>query len=193
MNRFSSRPTTRYRTCRGLLLIAGLFSLPQAPIAAEETLKYRLITRNIDMKVVEASQTEGQVLGLATAHGVAIFEDGQIANKKYTFAFDYSKGVGTFHGYSTYTFQDGSSITARFEGDETARGEGTVVKGVYTISSGTSKYAGAKGTQSEASTHKRNPFEHQFACNTQELGRDILKRCGERRQASVIATRKSSR
>lgn len=154
MNTFSIHPTARHRAWRGLSLIAGLFALAQAAIAAEETLKFRLITRNVDMKVVEASQIEGQVLGVATAHGVAIFEDGRIANKEYTFAFDYNKGLGTFHGYSTYTFQDGSSISARFEGDESARGEGTVVKGVYTILSGTSKYAGAKGTGKFVSTQE---------------------------------------
>ena len=54
------------------------------------------------------------------------------------------KGSGPLRGYSTYTFDDGSSITASFTGEVT---EG-LSHGLYTILSGTGAYANATGAGS---------------------------------------------
>jgi len=88
---------------------------------------------------------EGQVVLLSKAHGVAFFKDGRVASKDFIFSSDYNKGSGPFFGYSTYQFEDGSSITARFAGTQRA---GQMTHGEYTVISGTGAYAGAKGTGS---------------------------------------------
>ena len=114
--------------------------------AAEETMKYRLITHRLDMTVVPASQAEGHILGVGTLRGVAVFEDGRLADKLYTVTFDYTNGEGDFHGYSTYTFLDGSTVSASFEGQSEAGDDGRVIRGTYKDMTGTGEFEGVSGT-----------------------------------------------
>ena len=78
------------------------------------------------------------------AVGVAFFKDGRVASKDFIITADFRNGSGPFKGYSTYTFEDGSTITASFTG-ERKPGE---AHGIYTIVSGTGTYADATGTGS---------------------------------------------
>lgn len=100
---------------------------------------FQLVVHSIDMKVVEAPDAEGHILGTGNFKGVAVFADGGIADKTFVFSFDETDGVGTGFGYSTYTFLDGSSITARFD-DVSGSG------GDYEVLSGTGRFEGATGT-----------------------------------------------
>lgn len=85
-------------------------------------------------------------------YGAAFFKDGRVASKEFIFSGDFSKGSGPFLGYSTYQFEDGSTIVARFAGTQRA---GQPVHGDYTVVSGTGVYAGAKGTGSfDSAPHK---------------------------------------
>ena len=81
-------------------------------------------------------------MSASNAFGVAFFKDGRVAAKDYIVSTDLSKGSGPIRGYSTYTFDDGSSLTASFTG-EVKEGR---ANGVYTIVSGTGAYANATGT-----------------------------------------------
>ena len=114
----------------------------QAATAGEQVLEFKLVVRFIDPKALDAPNVEGQVVLLTKAHGVAFFKDGRVASKDFIFNSDYNKGSGPFYGYSTYQFEDGSSITARFAGTQRA---GQLTHGEYTVVSGTGAYAGAKG------------------------------------------------
>jgi hypothetical protein len=49
---------------------------------------------------------------------------------------------GTIHGYSTYEFENGDSLTAKFDGGWSAAG----FEGAYEVLSGTGAYDGATGT-----------------------------------------------
>jgi len=115
----------------------------QTATAGEQVLPFRLVVTFIDPKTVEAPNVDGQVILMTRAFGVAYFKDGRVASKNFVFSSDYNKGSGPFFGYSTYQFEDGSSITARFAGTQRA---GQMTHGEYTVLSGTGAYAGAKGT-----------------------------------------------
>jgi hypothetical protein len=119
------------------------FTLGQEVAAAEHTLEFKLVTKPIEVKTLEASNIEGQSVGLMKMHGVAFFKDGRVASKDFIYNYDFNKGSGPYFGYSTYQFEDGSTITARFAGTQRA---GQPLHGEYTVLSGTGTYAGAKGS-----------------------------------------------
>src|SRR3569623_885740 len=113
------------RTFAFLLSAAALMAAPAA-MAGEQTLEFRLVTKPIDFKVTEVAGVEGQTVASGKMFGVAYFKDGRLAVKDFVNAGDMNKGTGTMFGYSTYTFEDGSSITARYTGSMTngqAKGE----------------------------------------------------------------------
>ncbi|MGX1228664.1 hypothetical protein AB7M71_001756 [Bradyrhizobium japonicum] len=110
-------------------------------VAGERVLEFKLVTKPIDVKVIEAANVEGQTVVSGKFFGVAVFNDGRIGVKEFINSSDLLKGSGPFFGYSTYTFEDGS-ITARYTGSA-KDGKST---GEYTILSGTGAYANATGT-----------------------------------------------
>lgn len=137
------------------LVLAALACATFRPAyAADQVLEFKLVTRNLDVKMHEVKNVEGQNVGVSKAYGVAYFKDGRIASKDFVVNWDYNKGAGPFSGYSTYTFEDGSTITARFTG--TARGPGQN-RGDYTVLSGTGSFAGAKGIGTFETTPAKLP------------------------------------
>jgi hypothetical protein len=122
-----------------------LVALVGTASAGEHVLEFKLVVRPVEAKTLEAPNIDGQIVLLNKMSGVAFFKDGRVASKDFIYSADYNKGAGPFFGYSTYQFEDGSSITARFAGTERA---GQPTHGDYTVISGTGKYAGAKGTGS---------------------------------------------
>ena len=120
---------------------AALVVAASTALAGEQVLEFKLITKPIDVKVIEAANVEGQTVVSGKFFGVAVFKDGRIGVKEFVHSGDMFKGSGPFYGYSTYTFDNGS-ITARYTG---AAKDGRS-KGEYTILSGTGAYANATGT-----------------------------------------------
>ena len=120
---------------------AALVIAASTALAGEQVLEFKLVTKPIDVKVIEAANVEGQAVMSGKFFGVAVFKDGRIGLKEFVHSADMLKGSGPFFGYSTYTFEDGS-ITARYTGSAK---EGRS-KGEYTILSGTGAYANATGT-----------------------------------------------
>jgi hypothetical protein len=134
------------RTCFSRFLIgaASLITASTAALAGEQVLEFKLVTKLLDPKIVQAANIDGQTMSTSNAFGVAFFKDGRVAAKEFVVSSDLRKGSGPIRGYSTYTFDDGSSITASFTGEFK---EG-LAHGVYTILSGTGTYANAMGTGS---------------------------------------------
>lgn len=124
-----------------LFLLATVLPLSQA-MAEEQTLKFRLITRSVNSTNLE-TPVEGRSLSLSQAAGVAVFEDGRLADKQFVVHTDNAGADGSYAGYSTYTFQNGDSLTLSFTGGWGAGGNGG---GDYTVVSGTGAYEGATGT-----------------------------------------------
>ena len=129
------------RSTAVVLAAFGFFA--QGALSADHNLEFKLVVTPVDVKNFEVANVEGQNVSLMKMSGVAYFKDGRVAAKNFVFSTDYNKGAGPFFGYSTYQFEDGSTITARFAGTSRV---GQPTHGEYTIISGTGMYAGAKGT-----------------------------------------------
>ena len=120
------------------------YSVEQLLCQAAQNGALGVITKPIDPRTIEAPNVENQAITQSRAFGVAIFKDGRIALKDFVGVYDVNKeGAGPFFGYSTYTFDDGSSVTARFTGENKPN---QAAHGDYKILSGTGAYAGATGT-----------------------------------------------
>ena len=74
--------------------------------------------------------------------GVVVFEDGRLAFKRFVYTEDATDSAGDFGGYSTYTFENGETLVAKFAGDWSPAG----VKGTYEVVSGSGSFAGATET-----------------------------------------------
>jgi hypothetical protein len=132
------------RYLSAILIGATALVAASAAFAGEQVLEFKLVTRLVNPTVLEAAYIEGQTMTASKAVGVAYFKDGRVASKDFIITLDLRSGSGAYRGYSTYTFEDGSSITASFTGER----KGGESHGIYTIVSGTGIYANATGTGS---------------------------------------------
>ncbi len=88
----------------------------------------------------------GHQIGTAAFRGLAIFDDGRIAHHTYAGGFDFIDGAGTFQGYASWRFEDGSSLASRYTGTAAARpGGGITFTGSHSELSGTGSYEGISG------------------------------------------------
>jgi hypothetical protein len=126
---------------RTIALVALLGAAPPA-YAAEVTLKFRLVVTDKSATLLPVNNVEGRTIGAHDAVGVAVFEDGRLAFKRFVYTDDGTEAEGEINGYSTYTFENGDSITAKFEAGWNSRG----LQGAYEVLSGTGAFAGATGT-----------------------------------------------
>lgn len=132
---------------RTIALAALLGAAPVAD-AAEVTLKFRLVTTDTSATVLPVMNGGGRTVSAHDAVGVAVFEDGRLAFKRFVYTEDATESEGDVHGYNTYTFENGDSITASFENHWGAEG----LQGTYEVLSGTGAYEGATGTGSFGTT-----------------------------------------
>lgn len=126
------------------LAAAAAFSLSFAGSAGAETktMTYKLITMPVESAAFEAPGDAGHTVLARRQVGVAVFDDGRIAYKTFVNLIDSAGATGNYSGYSTYTFENGDSLTLSFVGDwgdETPGGDYVVIKG-------TGAFKGATGT-----------------------------------------------
>src|SRR5262249_15223972 len=152
--------------CGILIGAAAVIAASSTALAGEQTLEFKLVIKALDPTVLQAANVEGQTMMASKAFGVAFFKDGRVAAKDFIFSSETRNGSGPLRGFSTYTFDDGSSITASFVGewkDGKARGD-------YSILSGTGTFANATGTGSfdsiPASFNGANLYNGKFVVKT---------------------------
>ena len=133
---------------KGVLVVIEAFVLGALVVyaspafAADKTLEFQLVTKALDPHTIDIPNVEGQSLTQSKAFGVGVFKDGRLATKDFVVVRDSGKDAVSLLGYSTYTFDDGSTLTMSF----TAKGDAKQqLHGDYKILSGTGAYKGATG------------------------------------------------
>ena len=126
-----------------LMIVISFVLAGMGTVAAEQkTLTFRLMTHMTSGTFIEASSIAGRRVGAAKYAGVAIFDDGRLADKEYVLNMDNRGAEGSYSGYSTYTFENGDSLSLSFTGGWGSGRSG----GDYTVLSGTGDYEGATGS-----------------------------------------------
>jgi hypothetical protein len=123
------------------LLSAGLLS-GGAVSAEEQTLRFKLVVSFTSDAEMQLASVPDRSLAAHEAVGVAFFEDGRVAFKQFVISTAGGAEDGSYIGLSTYTFENGDSLTLKFTGGWTPEGQG----GDYEVLSGTGAFEGATGT-----------------------------------------------
>jgi len=94
----------------------------------------------------------GHLVGVGAFRGIAIFDaenpstPAEIAVHRYDGWFELRDGNGPFHGHALWTFKDGSTLRAAYEGRaENASDTGVDVSAEFHDFQGTGRFAGVDG------------------------------------------------
>jgi hypothetical protein len=130
-----------------LVLAAALGApLRNAAHADALTLDYDLVVHTTDVHSIEVPGSPHHEVGVASLRGIAIFDDGRVAQHWYAGSFDFIDGSGAFEGYARWAFEDGSRLDSRYVGKAGAMpGGGIVFEGSHSDVTGTGDYAGVTG------------------------------------------------
>jgi len=133
-------------TCTAVFIATlGLFSFSNA--RADE-LKVRIVSYIANHEIKPVGDTEGHVAGPYLRRGLVFLESGDVGLFRSTGNIEMKKGKGSVSSESTYSFQDGSTISVSVDGDIEARpGAGLIYHRLSGTSvSGTGRYQGIKGS-----------------------------------------------
>lgn len=122
--------------------------LGSVPQATAETLKFRLFNHVTKAEMFPIPDVEGHFIIANVREGTIILENGELGWVKGILINDMIRGAGTIDMYSTFTLQDGSTITARTKGGIEATPQGVPSVATFTgnVIHGTGRFQGIKGT-----------------------------------------------
>jgi hypothetical protein len=132
---------------RRIALLTACLALALAgPVrAGEQELGYHLVVHVTDLQALPVPGQDNHEVGIAAFDGVAIFDDGRLANHGYAGSFDFVDGEGEFRGYALWSFADGSTLTSRYLGEAKATADGITLAGTHSNLAGTGGFEGASG------------------------------------------------
>jgi len=113
--------------------------------AGAETMNLKLVNMVEKRDTVQISGLEGVVIGVLDRKGLSVFENGDIATMSCRGTFDTKKG---FQGYSSLTFEDGSTIVLAWKGPTSwvSGGKFDEYSGTFEYAKGTGRFEGIKGS-----------------------------------------------
>jgi len=145
------------RRCFIGLAIAVIFVIAICPLgvpqARAETLKLRYFSHVTKTEFFPIADVEGHFVVPNIREGAIILENGELGWVKITLVNDMIRGAGSSDAYSTYTFQDGSTITTHSKGKIEATPQGVPLAAKFDgdIVHGTGRFQGIKGTMTMSS------------------------------------------
>ena len=135
-----------------LTLILPFFLLigfgPILTHAGAETMNFTLVSMIEKIERVQVTGVEGILIGVIDRKGLSKFENGEIATMACRGTFDTKKG---FQGYSTLTFEDGSTVVMSWKGPRDMVPPGGAYGGYsapFEYVKGTGRFEGIKGSGS---------------------------------------------
>jgi hypothetical protein len=129
-------------------VLAFVFSLSFGPLAIQagaENMNFKLVSMVEKLEMVKVTETEGVMIGVIDRKGLSIFDNGEIATTNCRGTFDTKKG---FQGYTSMTFEDGSTLILSWKGPTSRSRDGKYDQ--YGMAAeyveGTGRFKGIKGS-----------------------------------------------
>lgn len=111
------------------------------------TLSYQAIVHTAEVHQIAVEGRPDHAIGIAAFRGLAIFDDGRIANHWYAGHFEFEKQSGPIAGQALWVFEDGSTLRASYAGKAIAAdGGGISFTGQHSAIAGTGAYDRASGS-----------------------------------------------
>ena len=111
------------------------------------TLSYQAIVHTTEVHQIAVEGRPDHAIGIAAFRGLAIFDDGRIANHWYAGHFEFEKQSGPIAGQALWVFEDGSTLRASYAGKAIAAdGGGISFTGQHSAIAGTGAYDRASGS-----------------------------------------------
>ena len=129
-------------------VLAFVFSLSFGPLAIQagaENMNFKLVSMVEKLEMVKVTETEGVIIGVLARKGLSTFDNGEIATTNCSGTFDTKRG---FQGYSSLTFEDGSTLILLWKGPTSRSLDGKYDQYGMTVEyiEGTGRFKGIKGS-----------------------------------------------
>jgi hypothetical protein len=132
-----------------IVALAVLAVLGTLSLARAETAKGRSVYHFVKIERIEVGDVPGHVIGVAEHRGLMSLDTGEVATHISRLTLDYTNGSGTFQGYNSVSFDDGSTKIFKAQGRTTAQTGGvSTFEATYTYLKGTGRFEGIQGTGS---------------------------------------------
>jgi hypothetical protein len=130
----------------GILLIALGLLVSVAPVGAE-TMKFRNVGHVAKSEMFEVGDVEGHYIGAYERKGLALHDKGEIAIQFCKGTFDSSGGITSYQGHSILHFEDGSTVSMKYEGKSVPASGGKMrsSEATFEFTTGTGRFEGIKG------------------------------------------------
>ena len=137
----------RSKLCFTTFAVIILAVFAAASLAGAETMKWRQVQFYTKGEVLQIGDVPDHIIGIYDQTGLASFDTGEVASLALKGTLDYIRGSGTIQGYAVLTFEDGSTITNKYQGPARpdASGKGSRWEGTWTYIQGTGRWAGIQG------------------------------------------------
>ncbi len=137
---------------RRFFIIYGLFPLfavwLQPADAFALDLEYKAVVHVTDEHHIDVPSEDKRRVGIAGFRGLAIFENGELANYRYQGTYDFLGAEGTFRGYALWQFEDGSQLRATYTGKAVGSGDGIAFSGSHADVVGSGRFESMAGSGS---------------------------------------------
>ena len=130
----------------GILLISA-WLLVSAKQAEAKTMKFRNVGHVAKVEMFEVGDVEGHYIGSYERKGLALHDKGEIAILLCKGMFDSSGGITSYQGYSILHFEDGSTVTMKYQGKSKPASDGKMrtSEATFEFTTGTGRFEGIKG------------------------------------------------
>jgi hypothetical protein len=135
------------RWCQISIVLISAWLLVSATQAEAKTMKFRNVGHIAKAEIIEVADVEGHYIGAYERKGLAFHDKGEIAIQFCKGTFDSSGGITSYQGHSILHFQDGSTVSMKYQGESkpASGGKMRTSEATFEFTTGTGRFEGIKG------------------------------------------------